>query len=328
MVSGKILADLSEKTSLGLAGRYGDRVFHFPTDGGGNVVDRNAFTFGEELSLSAEASRRVSDWMEVRTTFTMYRWDGGSNDRADGPADTLGYYGFLSRDSFRRASGDLGVNLAPWEGSVLSLGAEIEGENQESRSESQSQWGPSNGDDAFHRWNRGYYVHLVTEASVLAWNLGVRLDDNEQYGGFITYQAGLSYALPSVGTVLRGSLGKGLKEPTFLETFSSGVSIGNPELEPERSQVLEVGADQVLGRTGITASLTWFTQALRDLIQYTFTSPTPGGPNYFNVAEARIRGAEVGLSASFAGLALSGAYTYLDSEVRDAGFDEGRETSS
>ncbi len=321
--SGKIVADPSERLRLGLTGRYADRVFHFPTDGGGHVVDRNAFTFGEELSLSAEAGLRVSDWAELAATFQTYRWDGGSDDRADGPADTLGYFGYLSQDSFRRASGDVRMNLATWEKSVLSFGAEVEREAQESKSESQSQWGPSNGADAFQRWNRGYYAHLVTEASALAWNLGVRLEDNQGYGSFFTYQAGLSYAIPTLGTLLRGSVGKGLKEPTFLETSSSGFSIGNPELEPERSQVWEIGADQLLGQTGIRTSLTWFNQSLRNLIQYTFSSPVAGGPNYFNVAEARIRGAEASLSASLGAWSLSGGYTYLDSRVTDAGFDEG-----
>ncbi len=323
VLSGKVFAGPDEKTRIQLSGRYSDRSYHFPTDGSGNVVDRNAFTFGEEWTLMAEASRMVSDRLEILAALKTFGWDGGSDDRADGPADTLGYYGYTSQDSFQRTSGDLRVNLTPWAGSVMSVGVEIEQEDQHSVSESFSQFGPSTGGSQYERWNRGYYAHLVSEASGWAGNLGVRLDDNEQYGGFFTYQAGLSYSLPSSGTRLRGSVGRGLKEPAFLELSSTGFTVGNPDLKPERSLVWEVGLEQALGEGGLATSLTWFRQSLEDLIQYTFSSPETGGPNFFNVAEARIQGLEATLTAPLGALKLWGAYTYLDSEVLDAGFDEG-----
>jgi vitamin B12 transporter len=321
--SGKVFSAWEEKTRVELSGRYSDRAYHFPTDGSGNVVDQNAFTFGREWSVMAEAGRMVSDRVEIMATLKAYRWDGGSDDRADGVADTLGYYEYVSDDSFGRTTGDLRGNLALWSGSVVSLGMETEREGQDSRSESFSQWGPSTGQDKFERWNRGYYAHLVSEVSGWAGNLGARLDDNEQYGTFFTYQAGLSYSVSSTGTRFRGSLGRGLKEPTFLETSSSGFSVGNPDLEPERSQVWEVGVEQRVGKPGLAVSLTWFRQSLRDLIQYTFTPPEQRGPNYFNVAEARTQGIEASVTAPLGDLSVSMAYTYLDAEVLDAGFDEG-----
>ena len=323
VLSGKVFARPDEKTGIKFSGRYSDRTYHFPTDGSGNVVDRNAFTFGEEWTLMAEASRMVSDRLEILAALKSYGWDGGSDDRADGPADTLGYFGYTSQDSFQRTSGELRASLAPWTGSVMSVGVEIEREDQRSVSESFSQFGPTTGESEYERWNRGYFAHLVSEASGWAGNLGARLDDNEQYGEFFTYQAGLSYSLPSSGTRIRGSLGRGLKEPAFLETSSTGFTVGNPDLEPERSMVWEVGLEQALGEGGVTTSLTWFHQSIEDLIQYTFSSPEAGGPNFFNVAEARIQGVEAALTAPLGALSLSGAYTYLDSEVLDAGFHEG-----
>jgi vitamin B12 transporter len=321
--SGKVFLNPDRKTRLELSGRYADRSYHFPTDGAGNVVDRNAFSFGEEWGLKAEAGRMLSDRVEVLAVFKTHSWDGGSDDRPDSFADTIGYYGYVSQDDYRRTSGDFRANLVPWAGSVVSLGVELETEDQDSESESFSQWGPTSGEDSFSRSNRGYYAHLVTAAGGWAGNLGFRVDDSEQYGEFLTYQAGLSYSLPYSGTRFRGSFGKGLKEPTFFETSSSGFSVGNPDLKPERSWVWEMGVEQMLGEDGATASLTWFSQSFQDLIQYTFMPPDPGGPNYFNVAEARARGLEAALSAPIGDLTLSGSYTYLDSGVKDAGFDEG-----
>lgn len=323
VLSAKVFAVPDHRTRLELSGRYSDRTYHFPTDGSGNVVDSNAFTFGVDWTLMAEASRMVSERLEVLATLKAHGWDGGSEDRSDDPADTLGYYGYTSQDSFQRISGDLRLSLTPWVGSVMSVGVEIEQEDQRSVSESFSQFGPSKGDSEYERWNRGYYAHLVSGVSGWAGNLGIRLDDNEQYGDFFTYQAGVSYSIPALGTRLRGSLGRGLKEPAFLETSSTGFTVGNPDLEPERSNVWEVGVEQALGERGLTTSLTWFRQSLQDLIQYTFFSPEPGGPNFFNVAEARTQGIEATLTAPMGALTVSGAYTYLDSEVLDAGFDEG-----
>ena len=322
-VSGKVSLDFDPRTRFSVSGRYSDRTYHFPTDGSGNVVDRNSFTFGEEWSAAAEIGRMLSDRLEIVAALKSYGWDGGSDDLSDSPADTLGYFGYTSDDSFQRTSGEVRLNAVPWDGSVLSFGAEVEDEDQHSVSESLSQFGNSLGDSRYQRWNRGYYAHLISEVSGWAGNVGIRLDDNEQYGQFFTYQTGLSYSMASSGTRFRGSLGRGLKEPAFLETSSTGFTVGNPGLEPERSLVWEVGAEQSLGETGVTTAITWFRQTLQDLIQYTYSTPVPGGPNFFNVAEARVQGMEVSLTAPLGALVLSGGYTYLDSEVLDAGFDEG-----
>jgi vitamin B12 transporter len=323
VLSAKAFARLRERTQLELSGRYSDRTYHFPTDISGKPVDRNAFTFGEEWSLNVQAGHMVSDRIELLATAQAYRWYGGSDDRPDSPADTLGYYGYVADDVFRRTSGDVRANLTPWNGLVLSAGFELEQEQQDSESISYTQWGPSSGEDRYERWNRAYYAHLLSELGGWAGNLGVRVDDNEQYGDFFTYQAGLSYLVSAAGTRIRGNLGRGLKAPTFLETSSSGFSVGNPELDPERSQVWELGLEQPMGETGVTASLTWFHQSLEDFIEFTFLPPEPGGPNYFNVARARTRGLEAAVSALVGGAWVAGTYTYLDSEVVDAGFDEG-----
>ena len=54
-----------------------------------------------------------------------------------------------------------------------------------------------------------------------------------------------------------------------------------------------------------------------------FSPPVAGGPNYYNVAEARSRGAEAEAQADAGPVRLTASYTWLDTEVRDAGFDEG-----
>ena len=321
--SGSVYVDPDEKTRLSMSGRYGDRVYHYPTDGAGNVVDRNAFTYGDEVSLGLEAARVLSDRLEMTAAMRSYGWEGGSDDQPDGPDDNVGYFGYTSRDSFRRTSGDLRANYALSTRAMFSAGVELEAERQRSSSESLSEYGPSTGRSDHERSNQGYYAHLTSEGAIWSWNLGGRLEDNEQYGTFFTYQGGLSLAVSQTGTRLRGSLGKGFKEPTFAETSSTGFTVGNPDLAPERSQVWELGVEQAVGEGGVLFGLTWFNQSLRDLIQYTYLPPEPGGPNFYNVAEARSRGLEATARLPLGALRLTGGYTYLDTEVLDSGFDEG-----
>lgn len=322
-LSGAIHLTPDDRTRIGLTGRWGDKVYHFPTDGSGNVVDRNAFTFGDETTLGVEASRRMTDDLELRAMIRSYGFDGGSDDQPDGPDDNSGYFALSSLDDFQRTSADFRGNLEILDGTVLSAGLELEEEEQRSFSESQSEYGPSSSNSRNQRSNRGYYLHLTSERDGWSGSLGGRLEDNEQYGSFVTYQAGLSYRFSDTGTRLRGNLGKGMKEPTFFETHSTGFSVGNPDLEPEVSRVWEVGVEQGLGDGGARLALTWFHQMLEDLIQYAFTPPEPGGPNYYNVAEARSRGLEVTGHLPLGRLSLTGGYTYLDTEVLDSGFDDG-----
>jgi vitamin B12 transporter len=321
--SGSMLFTPDPRTRVSFFGKYGERIYHFPTDDAGNVVDTNAFTYGDEVILAVEGSRMVSDRIEVRGVVRSYGWDGGSDDRPDGPDDNLGFFGYTSLDSFKRNAVDLRANLGLGGAGVVSAGVELEEEDQRSFSESLSEYGPSSGQSRNERSNRGYYAHLTSERSVWAGHLGFRIEDNEQYGSFFTYQAGLSYSPFAEGPRVRGSFGKGLKEPTFLETSASGFTVGNPDLEPEQSLVWEVGIEQRLGVGGGLVTLTWFHQDLEDLIQYTFVTSEPGGPNFFNLAEASSRGLEATANVPMGLLRLSAGYTYLNTEVLDAGSDEG-----
>ena len=64
----------------------------------------------------------------------------------------------------------------------------------------------------------------------------------------------------------------------------------------------------------------WFDQDFQDLIQYTFSPPNPGDPNYFNVAGRSARGLEAGMSISSGALTAGGDFTWLATEVIDLGF--------
>lgn len=320
--TGRVYAHVDASTDATLAVRYAAGAYHFPTDGAGAVVDRNAHTFGDRATVNLAVGRRWTDALETRFTYSVHESDRGFDDAADGPADTLGFYGYASLNDIRRTSADLRTIWRAPGGSSVAAGYEMERQSIHSFSQSQSQYGTSPSRSVNERWNRAVYGQLSWMSAGVAINGGVRAEDNERFGKAATWRTGAAWRSAAPGPRLRVSAGTGIKEPTFLETYAAGFVTGNPDLRPEKSISVEAGVDQDLGG-GISLSVTGFRQSYEDLIQYTFSAPTPGGPNYHNVARARSRGleAEIGLEAR--PVRLTAGYTYLDTRVQDAGFDEG-----
>jgi vitamin B12 transporter len=323
VLNGRVEVGLDDATQVRVSARASDRTFNFPTDGSGNLVDRNQGTFNTEALVGVEVDRRLGSSLDVRALVTVFDAENGTDDAPDGPADTLGFYGFQSLNALTRTNADLRANWAAGAKTTLTLGAEFEEQRVRSFNESLSQFGPSTGRSENRRRNRAGYAHVVTGIGSLDANAGVRVEDNEQFGGFTTWQVGASWQATAT-TRVRTSAGRGIKEPTFFEAFATGFVIGNPELEPERSSTWEVGVEQRLIGERVRLQATWFDQSLTDLIQYTGAPPSPGDPNYFNIAEAASRGLELGATVALAeGLSLTGQYTLLDTEVIDSGFDQG-----
>ena len=118
-----------------------------------------------------------------------------------------------------------------------------------------------------------------------ALNGSIRFDDNDnQFDDATTWRVGAAYNTV-FGGKLWGSIGTGIKNPTFDELFGffPDFFVGNPDLVPERSESWEVGYDQSFGP--FTASLTYFNADLEDEI-FTNFSVFP------STAENRLRGSE------------------------------------
>lgn len=320
--SGRVHLLPASRTEVVLSVRHDARRFHYPTDGSGALVDRNAYTFGDATAATLDAGRRWGDAWETRLALALHDWDSGNDDAPDGPADTLGFFGSESLADGRRATADARAVWRPADGTALAVGAELEQQAVRSLSRSLSQYGPSGQKTENERWNRAAYVQANGAFGGLALDGSARLEDNERYGTAATWRTGAVLRLARTGTRLRAAAGAGVKEPAFAETFGSAFATGNPGLRPERSTSVEAGVDQEAGDWG-SASLTAFFQNFRDLIQYTFSPPAEGGANFHNVARARSRGLEAEAAARFGGVRTSASYAWLDTEVQDAGFHEG-----
>ncbi|MFO7564231.1 MAG: TonB-dependent receptor [Enhygromyxa sp.] len=133
----------------------------------------------------------------------------------------------------------------------------------------------------------------------------------------VTPRIGTKLALID-GLDLRASGGRYLRFPSLSELFGDrGYMVGNEGLRPESGTKLDGGVvferEHILGRElSLFAELAGFATWSEDLIQWVRSGPVV---RPLNVAGARVRGLEAGLSLRAFGrdLAVDGAYTLLDS---------------
>lgn len=130
----------------------------------------------------------------------------------------------------------------------------------------------------------GYYLQHQFNNDVISSQVGVRYEDNEQFGSHTVGQAGLRYfLLPS--TSIYSNIGTAFRAPSFNDLYAFG---GNTELKPEKSRSVEVGVDHQLVpsvKLGVTA----YQNKVDDLINY-------GVVGNENIDQAKLEGAELSLA--------------------------------
>src|SRR2546422_214448 len=136
----------------------------------------------------------------------------------------------------------------------------------------------------------------------------------------VTPRAGAACRL-RVGARVRATAGPGSREPSFIENYPTGYSVGNPDLRPEHSRSWELGVEHSLAGGRASVAATFFDQRFLDMIDYD-PGAAAGAPNYANVAAASANGVELGVRvAPVAAVSLAASYTYLHTDVTNPGFD-------
>ncbi|OLC08493.1 MAG: hypothetical protein AUH42_01305 [Gemmatimonadetes bacterium 13_1_40CM_70_11] len=319
--SGLVRVTPDTRTDATLTVRYTDDVYHFPTDGGGRLVDRNQFTYGNGPTLGLDLGRWFAPRLEARVQLATSQTDGGFENPPDDTADTRGTY--RSQDNLRRASADGRVNVYVSPVTILTVGADAEQERERSINFCTSSFGDCSSPPVdTSRGTHAVYSQIVAGLGRrVSLNGGLRVEDNRRFGVFWTYRAGAVYRLAG-GTRLRASVGTAFKEPTFFENYATGFVKGNPSLRPEQSRSAEVGVEQGLWGGRGTVSAVAFTQRFRNLIDFTFSPPDSGDPNYFNVAAASADGLEFTVALRpVPSLTITGAYTRMTTTVTKPGLD-------
>jgi len=303
-----------------LTARRTDATYHFPTDGSGFVVDSNAVRREHRSVLGLDAMRHLTSAIDLRVLGAATRVDGSSDNQPDSPGDSAGFYG---RDDARteRRSADVRADYRITGRTTVSVGAATERQQIRSTSESQFQRFPASSTTfAAHRTTNAAYAQVIGAAlDRLTYTVSGRVDDDATYGKFVTGRASLAATLTENAS-LRAAVGNAFKAPAFDETFSSSFTVGNPDLDPERTTSWELSGEyRVSGRVAVSA--TYFDQRFRDLIQYVFGDESTEfrGTNA-NLGSASARGWELEARAPRVGaFDLAANLTLLRTRVTDAG---------
>lgn len=286
-----------------------------PVGGGSSVgllVRANDSETGIPFSDGLPSPRRRISW-EERELAVPFRSERGAWEIEAQLSRTEFEGAFRDPDSFFNASDTesealRGRAVASWrQGEGLRLAFGAEGERLEVTAG--SNFGPSLDGDHQRTW--AAFGEAGWERGPVRLEAGVRRDDNDAYGGETSLRAGTVVRLGG-RTRVRASYGEAFRAPSLGELYFPGS--GNPDLQPEDSESLELGVEHEAG--GWRVGLTGFENRLRNLIDFdsvTFRN--------FNVGRAEARGleAEVGFRRGiFAGLLTA---TRLEAEDLETGLE-------
>jgi vitamin B12 transporter len=163
------------------------------------------------------------------------------------------------------------------------------------------------------RDNIGLFGQYLASLGAHDVRLGLRNDDNEQFGEETTGNLAWGYALGN-GWRLTASYGTAFKAPTFNDLYYPGY--GNADLEPEHSWSAELGLSG--GHPWGEWAANAYQTEIDDLIAFDAATFSPQ-----NIDRARIRGLELLSTADIAGWQMKGTLTLLDPRNVSGGSTDG-----
>jgi len=273
--STKLGFDVTDHFALGLVARYtdshlrltADNPFEFPSTPEAQQSAANT----HQLYTRATAHLVALDGVLEQTVGVAYsRVDSSQfTPPADGPPS---YY------SGERLKADWQGNVQLAAAQTLVLGAEHQ------RDEARV---PVVADMSI---NSGYAELQSGFGDAFFDTVSLRYDDNDRFGGKVTYRVAPVYLIKDTGTRLKASVGTAFKAPTLDELFHDYPEFNffaNPNLKPETSLGYDVGFEQTVQGDKLTFGVTYFRNNIRNLIAYNadFTSSA-------NIGRARTDGVE------------------------------------
>ncbi len=159
------------------------------------------------------------------------------------------------------------------------------------------------------RWNRAAFIQHRYSGERFSTELGVRRDQNQQFGGQTTWSGSLTLPLDARNDALL-SYSEGFRAPTFNDLYYPQFS--NPDLKPERSRSYELQwRSQLTDDSRVETSL--YRTDLRDAIIFGQDSIPR------NVASARINGLELALDQQWGAWRSQLGLALIDPRDRDSG---------
>jgi vitamin B12 transporter len=182
-------------------------------------------------------------------------------------------------------------------------------------------WGKYGDLDA-ENFSNAFYVNdvltLLDDAVVL--RVGLRNNQDDQYGSHTTGKIGASYTFKDFNTTLYANYGTSFKAPSFSQLFDP--KYGNPDVQPEEGRTIEAGLRQAFLGKRLNFELTYWRTQLDDIIAFIGQVNSDGsyGGTYVNRDKGQSQGVElVGNFWINENWSLNGNYTYTDSWSEEDG---------
>ncbi len=145
-------------------------------------------------------------------------------------------------------------------------------------------------------------------------NAGVRFVINEKFGNSWIPQGGITL-FPKGNSILKGSVAKGYRNPSFKELYL--YKPANPDLKPESMMNYEVSFTQYLLQRTLQIELTGYIARGKDLIQ-TVAHPELGHPLNENTGKFKNKGIEVSVVYRvLRNLNLNSSYSYMHTDLKN-----------
>lgn len=161
------------------------------------------------------------------------------------------------------------------------------------------------------RWNRAAFVQHRFHSEWFSTELGLRRDQNQQFGGQNSWSGTLTLPINPDNDLLL-TYSEGFRAPTFNDLYYPDTKYSNPNLLPETSKSYELQwRSQLTDSTQLEASL--YRTDLSDAI----ILDSSGKPQ--NVASARINGFEAALKRTLFGWQGNLGLSIIDPRDRDSG---------
>jgi vitamin B12 transporter len=272
--STKLGFDLTENFDLGLVARY--------TDSHLRLTGENFDNFPDDIPDSAQSANNTLQTY-TRATAHLKSFDGALEQILGAAYSSIRSSDFSPEAPRSDAFGER-VKF-DWQGNIrlatdekLVLGAEHQ------RDEITAPISASTTiDSGYAELQSGFSERLFDTISV-------RYDENDRFGGKVTYRFAPAYLIKETGTKLKASVGTGFKAPTLNQLFQSFPDFdffANPNLKPESSLGWDVGFEQTLAADTFRFGLTYFHNSIRDLI-----ADSADGTTEVNVGRAVTQGVE------------------------------------
>lgn len=225
-------------------------------------LKNNAVDFKNE-SINVKAKYKLSDQLELNARLSQFKDESDQLDSKD----------FVNS---KTQEADLYTKvILPAHQNIL-LGTTF----QNTKANAISSGSPYKGDVD----SQGYYIQHQYSNHGLNTQIGIRVEDNDQFGTHTVGQVAARYQILK-NTSIYTNWGTAFRAPNLNELYVN--YYGNPNLKPEESASFEFGIDQKLP-LGFTTGLSAYTNQVKNLIDYN----DKNGYIIDNVSKAKFEGIE------------------------------------